>query len=117
MFAAGAGVYVLAYAGFATGTGAWPMLLSAFALAGAGIGLAETAETAMVAAALPDRLRGSGFGLLGVVQAGGDFVSSAVVGLLWAAISPTVGFGYAAAWMAASLTIAIVLAVRTRRAP
>jgi hypothetical protein len=78
-------------------------------LASTGIGLAETAESTLVAWALPDRLRGSGFGLLGVVQAGGDFLSSAMVGLLWATVSPTVGFGYAAAWMAASLTAAVAL--------
>jgi hypothetical protein len=31
------------------------------------------------------------------------FASSAVVGLLWAAVSPTVAFLYAAGWMAASV--------------
>ena len=113
-FAAGAAVYVAAYAVLAAGTGSWPVLAAAFALAGTGIGLAETAESTLVARALPDRLRGSGFGLLGVVQAGGDFVSSAVVGLLWAAVSPTVGFGYAALWMAASVVASAVTARRAR---
>jgi len=103
LFAAGAGIYVLAYAGFAVGTHAWPLLLVAFCLAGTGIGLAEPAQSTLVAHALPDALRGSGFGLLGAVQAGGDLLSSAVVGLLWANVSPAVGFAYAAAWMAASL--------------
>jgi MFS family permease len=106
---AGAAVYVAAYLGLAAGPRTSPLLLVAFALAGTGIGLAETAEATLVARALPDRLRGSGFGLLGVVQAGGDFVSSAMVGLLWATVSPTVGFGYAAAWMAASLTAVVAL--------
>lgn len=50
-----------------------------------------------------DRLRGNGFGVLGLVQSIGDLGASLVVGLLWAAVSPTVAFGYAAAWMAASL--------------
>ncbi len=110
VFAAGAGVYVLAYAGFAVGTHAWGWLLVAFCLAGIGIGLAETAQSTLVAHALPDRLRGSGFGLLGVVQAAGDLVSSAVVGLLWATVSPVVGFLYAAGWMAASLIAALATA-------
>ncbi|MFG2042946.1 MFS transporter [Dactylosporangium sp. NPDC048998] len=110
VFAAGAAVYIAAYAVLAAGSGVWPVLAVAFALAGTGIGLAETAESTLVAGALPDRLRGSGFGLLGVVQAGGDFVSSAVVGLLWATISPAVGFGYAAVWMAASLVAATITA-------
>ena len=42
-FAAGAALFALAYAGFAVGVRAWPALLGFFLLAGAGIGLAETA--------------------------------------------------------------------------
>jgi len=103
VFAAGAALYVLAYAGFAAGPHGWPLLLVAFALAGSGIGLAETAESTLVANALPDRLRGSGFGVLGAVQAGGDVVSTIVAGALYAAVSPVAGFAYAAAWMALSL--------------
>jgi hypothetical protein len=38
---------------------AWPGLLGAFCLAGAGIGLEETAEPTLVAQALPNQLRGS----------------------------------------------------------
>ena len=98
-FTVGAAVYVVSYVLFGLGVGGWPILLVAFLLAGTGIGLAETAESALVARLLPDRLRGSGFGLLGGVQSLGDFASSAVVGVLWTAISPTVGFLYAAAWM------------------
>lgn len=56
---------MLAYAGFAAPSHFWPLLLLAFTLAGSGIGLAETAESALVARTLPDDLRGSGFGLLG----------------------------------------------------
>ncbi|MGE5292400.1 MAG: hypothetical protein ACM3ML_35480 [Micromonosporaceae bacterium] len=70
--------------------------------AGTGIGLAETAESAL-ACLLPDRLRGSGFGLLGGVQSAGDLVSSAAVGLLWAAVSPAAGFSYATGWMVLAL--------------
>lgn len=103
VFASGAGLYVGAYALFALPFHGWPILVAAFLLAGSGIGLAETAESALVARLLPDRLRGSGFGLLGGVQSFGDFASSAVVGLLWTAVSPTVGFAYAAGWMAVSV--------------
>jgi MFS family permease len=97
---AGAAAYLLAYAGFALPVHAWPLLLMLFCLAGGGIGLAEPAESTLVARLLPDRLRGSGFGLLGGLQSAGDFLSSATVGLLYAAVSPTAGFAYAAAWMA-----------------
>jgi MFS family permease len=98
-FASGAGLYVAAYLLFALSSGGWPLLIVAFLLAGSGIGLAETAESALVARLLPDHLRGSGFGLLGGVQSFGDFASSAAVGLLWTTVSPTAGFLYAAGWM------------------
>jgi MFS family permease len=103
VFAGAAALYVAGYAGFAAG---WrsPVLLAAFALAGLGIGLAETAESALVARLLPDRLRGSGFGVLGGVQSAGDLLASAVVGILYAAVSPAAGFGYAAGWMVLSVT-------------
>ncbi len=99
VFAAGAVSYVGGYGMFAAGAHTWPPLLLAFALSGSGIGLAETAESALVAGLLPDHLRGSGFGLLGGVQSFGDFASSTAVGLLYAAVSPAVGFAYAGAWM------------------
>ena len=103
VFASGAVLYVAAYGLFALPLHSWPILVGAFLLAGCGIGLAETAESALVAHLLPDRLRGSGFGLLGGVQSIGDFASSAAVGLLWTLVSPTVGFVYAAAWMTTSV--------------
>lgn len=99
VFGVGALLYVLAYIGFARGSHSWLFLLVAFVLAGSGIGLAETAESALVARSVPDSLRGSAFGTLGGVQAAGDVVSSVVAGLLYAAVSPEAAFLYAAAWM------------------
>lgn len=66
----------------------------AFALAGVGIGCAETAEHAAVAAFAPAEIRGSAFGLLATVQAAGNVTSSVVAGLLYTVASPTVAFGY-----------------------
>jgi MFS family permease len=109
VFAAGGVVYVFGYAVFAWEQHAWPVILVGFLLAGVGIGLGETAESTVVALMLPDRLRGSGFGVLGLVQSVGDIGSSLVVGLLWAAVSPTVGFLYAVVWMAASVATAALL--------
>ena len=103
VFASGGLVYVAGYALFALPFHSSLVLVAAFLLAGSGIGFAETAESALVARMLPDRLRGSGFGLLGGVQSFGDFASSAVVGLLWTLVSPTVGFAYAAGWMVVSV--------------
>lgn len=103
VFATGAAFYVLAYGGFALGSHSWLFLLAAFALAGSGIGLSETSESALLARSLPDALRGTGFGVLGGVQAAGDIVSSVTVGILYVVISPTVAFAYAAGWMVLSL--------------
>jgi MFS family permease len=103
VFAAGAAVYVLAYALFATGPHSAALLVCAFAAAGAGIGLAEPTQSALVAQLLPDRLRGSGFGVLGVVRAAGDLVATVVAGALYAAVSPAAAFIYAAAWMIAAV--------------
>lgn len=116
VFGAGAVVYVLAYAGFALGPRAPWALLVAFGLAGAGIGFAETAESALVARLLPARLRGSGFGVLGAVQALGDLVSTVVVGFLYTAVSPAAGFGYAGAWMLLSALAALAGAFGRRPA-
>lgn len=113
VFACAALLYVVAYGGFAAPDQSWWTLLIAFSLAGSGIGLAETAESTLVARALPDELRGSGFGMLGAIHAGGDFASSAVVGLLYAVASPVIGFAYAAAWM----VVAVVGSVALRTPP
>ena len=75
----------------------------AFALAGVGIGCAETAEHAAVAAFAPAQLRGSAFGLLATVQALGNLTASAVAGLLYTVASPAVAFTYLAVWMLIAL--------------
>lgn len=107
VFGAGAALYVLSYGGFAAGPRSWPLLLVAFALAGSGIGLAEPAESTLVARAVPDTLRGTAFGALGGVQAAGDLVSSVTVGLLYATVSPEAGFAYAGGWMVLSAAASV----------
>jgi len=102
VFAAGAVAYVGAYALFAIGPHPWPVLLIAFVLGGVGIGFAETAESTVVARGLPERLRGNGFGVLGLTQAVGDLGATVVAGLLWSLVGPGLAFSYAAAWMIAS---------------
>jgi MFS family permease len=103
VFATGAAVYVIAYLVFAAGSHSPIVVALGFALAGAGIGLAEPTQSAVVSQLLPDRLRGSGFGVLGAVQATGDVVATIVAGVLYTVASPAVAFGYAAAWMAVAL--------------
>jgi MFS family permease len=99
VFATGAAVYVIAYCAFAIGSHSDVVVAIAFAAAGAGIGLAEPTESGVVAQLLPDRLRGSGFGVLGAVQSTGDLVATVIAGLLYTLASPAVAFGYAASWM------------------
>jgi MFS family permease len=103
VFAAGGIVYIAAYLLFAFGGHSWPVALAGFLLAGVGIGFAETAESTAVALALPDHLRGNGYGMLGLVQSAGDIGATVVAGILWAVFSPAVAFSYAALWMLASV--------------
>ena len=75
----------------------------AFVLAGVGIGCAETAEHAAVAAFAPQEIRGSAFGLLATVQAIGNVAASVIAGLLYTVASPMVAFVYLAVWMLIAL--------------
>jgi MFS family permease len=102
VFATGAALYVVGYGLFAAGGHSVAAIVLAFAAAGAGIGLAEPTQSAVVSQLLPDRLRGSGFGVLGAVQATGDVVATVVAGLLYTLASPAVAFVYAAGWMVAA---------------
>jgi hypothetical protein len=70
---AGVAAFLLAYGLFAISGPVIVFLGAAFALAGVGIGAAETVEHAAVAALAPDELRGSAFGLLTTVQALGTW--------------------------------------------
>lgn len=109
VFVAGALLYVCGYVIFSLPAHVWPVLAAAFVLAGCGIGFSETAESTIVSHVVPDRLRGSGFGLLGGVQSAGDLGSSLVVGILWTAVSPTVAFLYAAVWMGIAAAGALLI--------
>ncbi len=99
VFAAGATAYVAGYGLFAIGGHAPWMIALAFAAAGAGIGLVEPTQSAVVSQLLPDHLRGSGFGVLGAVQAAGDLMATVVAGVLYTLASPAWAFSYAAVWM------------------
>lgn len=103
--AAGVAAFLPAYGLFAISSPVIVLLGVAFALAGVGIGCAETAENAAVAAFAPDQIRGSAFGLLATVQAIGNVASSAVAGLLYTVASPTVAFAYLTAWMLIALAM------------
>ncbi len=103
--AAGVAAFGMAYILFALIGPVIALLGVAFALAGIGIGCAETAEHAAVAAIAPENVRGSAFGLLATVQAVGNLASSAVAGLLYTVTSPTVAFTYLLTWMVIALAV------------
>lgn len=108
----GVALFALAYAGLAAGSTSGVVLLLPFVVAGAAIGCVETAEHAAVAALAPTDLRGSAFGLLATVQSLGNLAASAVAGLLWTVLSPTVAFGYVTVWMLLALASLVVRRAR-----
>jgi len=100
---AGVAAFLVAYGLFAVSGPVVLVLGVAFALAGVGIGCAETAESAAVAAFAPAEIRGSAFGLLATMQAIGNVAASAIAGLLYTVASPSVAFAYLAVWMLIAL--------------
>lgn len=103
VLAGGVGCFALAYLVLAVTSAAIPLLLLGFVLAGVAIGCVETAEHAAVATLASEELRGSAFGLLAAVQSFGNFIASAVAGLLYAAVSPSAAFIFATSLMLISL--------------
>jgi MFS family permease len=116
VFAAGVGCFALAYAAFAIDSTSIAFLAGAFAIAGVGIGLVETAEHAAVATFAPDEIRGSAFGLLAAIQSLGNLAASAIVGVIYTAVSATAAFAYASTLMLMALVTIAVTSSRSRRA-
>jgi MFS-type transporter involved in bile tolerance (Atg22 family) len=65
-------------------------------LAGLYIGTAEALEDTVAAELVPKDQHGMAFGTLAAVNAGGDFLSSLMVGFLWSAFSVQTAFGTSA---------------------
>ncbi|MBM3859735.1 MAG: MFS transporter [Verrucomicrobia bacterium] len=77
-----------------------PLLAGIFIVAGVYMAAQEALEPTVTAELVPTDARGMGFGALGTVNGVTKFISSGLVGLLWTAVSPVVGFGFAATVMA-----------------
>ena len=88
-------------------------LYSAFTLGGVFLGITDGMERAVAADLLPAEIRATGFGVLAAVDGAGDFVSSAMVGVLWVSIVPSAGFLYSAALSIAAC--AVMLGVHSRK--
>jgi MFS family permease len=72
----------------------WAMIVL-FSLAGIYIALVDSMERALAGDLLPENLRGTGYGVMSMINGVGDFISSFAVGLLWAKVLPAAGFVYA----------------------
>ena len=93
--AVGYGIAVMTFLGFAFVIPSVWWFAAFFILAGVFIAWEDTVEGTAVRDYVGDSLSGTAYGVLGVVNGLGDFVSSVVVGILWTAVSPVWGFGYA----------------------
>lgn len=77
------------------------LLAGIFFIAGLYIAVQEALESTVTAEMVSTDTLAMSIGALGTVNGTAKFVSSAGVGLVWTALSPVVGFGLAAALMAA----------------
>jgi MFS family permease len=86
------------------------------ALWGLHMGLTQGVLAALVAASAPSRLRGTAFGLFGVVTGLFALIASVLAGVLWTAIGPAATFA-AGAGFAAAACLAFLLLREDRAAP
>jgi MFS family permease len=70
------------------------ILGAVFVLGGIYVGIEETLEDSLCAELVDEAHHGMAFGVLATVNGIGDFVSSAIVGLLWSVAGTTIAFSY-----------------------
>ncbi|HEY4978221.1 MAG TPA: MFS transporter [Candidatus Acidoferrum sp.] len=90
-------------------TSFWSLVLI-FILAGLYVGTEAALEDSLAAELIPKEQHGMAFGTLAAVNAGGDFLSSLLVGFLWSAVSLKAAF----ALPAALSFIGAILVIRLR---
>jgi MFS family permease len=100
-YALGTLTAVLTALAFVLPAGNLTLLAVVFAVAGLYMAVQEALEATVTAELVPAEVRGLGFGALGTVNGATKFVSSALVGILWTAVSPAFAFGLGAALMLA----------------
>src|ERR1700733_2051470 len=104
----------MAYSGFIFVKPTIPVLVVLFGLAGIHGAMQASLEKSMAAELLPQRVRGSGFGVLATVNGIGDLVSSIAVGVLWSSVSPNAGFLYAGTFTLAGALLIYFFTGRAR---
>jgi MFS family permease len=96
VLAAGYGLAVVTALLLCSGTQSLALLVVISILAGLYIGTEEALEDSVAAELVPKDQHGMAFGTLAAVNAGGDFLSSLMVGFLWSAFSVQAAFGTSA---------------------
>jgi MFS family permease len=96
VLAAGYGLALVTALLLCTGTQSLVLLAVIAALAGLYVGTEEALEDSVAAELVPKDQHGMAFGTLAAVNAGGDFLSSVMVGFLWSAFSVQAAFGTSA---------------------
>jgi MFS family permease len=86
---------------FAFGVTSIPVLGLLFLLAGLYIAVQEALESTVTAEMVQPETLAMSYGALGTVNGTAKILSSTMVGVLWTALSPVVGFGVAALFMTA----------------
>jgi hypothetical protein len=76
-----------------------------FLVAGLYTAIQEALESTVTAEMVSHEVLATAVGALGTVNGAAKFISSAVVGILWTAISPVFSFGLAAALMAVGTVV------------
>ena len=73
------------------------LLILLFVVNGVYTAIIESTQPALASTLMPEDQHGAGFGTLSAIDGLGDFLSSILVGVLWTAASPVVGFAFAGA--------------------
>jgi MFS family permease len=113
VLAAGYGLAVVMAALLVSGGSHVAILVAIFALAGIVVGVEEALEDSIAAELVPREQHGMAFGTLAAVNALGDFGSSVLIGLLWSAVSPAVGFAAAGALFLTGLIFLVLMSPAT----
>jgi MFS family permease len=96
VLAAGYGLAVVTAVLLCLGSQSLWLLGLIFILAGLYIGTEEALEDSLAAEIVPKEQHGMAFGTLAAVNAGGDFISSMVIGFLWSAVNVQTAFAVSA---------------------
>lgn len=103
---------VLTTLAFFTGIDSIGLLAVIFIIAGLYVAVQEALEPTVTADMVSAETLATSYGALGTVNGAAKLVSSSTVGIVWTAVSPIIGFGTAAALMAAGTLALLRLAKR-----